>query len=641
MLFLLSLAVALTTPAAAFTYKGYNATAATWKPCSVPGVAFPSNTGNLTCATFQVPLDWGNPTATKRIDIRVWRFLRTDAPSVGALWFLAGGPGNPGMGSVGTYKKMRDRADALQLNFSYDMYAYDHRGISGSTPLNCSTAMAEDSPGGEWITVEEYPRCVVDLLSIYTHRELAMFSTTNAAWDVRFVSTWEQSQRQQQNYKVAVLGESYGTYLALRMLQLEGQDSRPHLIDFSILDGVVAPDLYSYMTQTGTFTSALRTLCSACAEDYGGCRKALGPAPCQTMLKVKRLLETGHCAEAGFAAADFVSFNGRVLSLLGSPLLPLVLTRRLLRCNPEDVVIVKQRLRSLGASVATSLNAAFTPSRTGGNQALLFNVVYSENQGLSDNPYPYLKNVGMDIDADALGWFSPAQNFTAAQAVWPTYDDPLSNLYPSNISSPILMMNGGLDGNTPVAYAFHAQQRLAARTNPAVVPPRLVIFSPGKHVIMLQEQVKHSGVKCVVMFLNNPANPALNTCMDEVSISTIIQDPVKYATATEIAFAGGANIVANKTLLWALDATHTTSSAAGHGGTDCGKTTVTEETTVTDGSRESVLFGELYAAALAAGISTFVVALATLCVWKRMRYKENGGIGKDHPNPIMEMIESY
>ena len=39
-----------------------------------------------------------------------------------------------------------------------------------------------DSPGGEWITVEEYPRCVVDLLSIYTHRELAMFSTTNAAW---------------------------------------------------------------------------------------------------------------------------------------------------------------------------------------------------------------------------------------------------------------------------------------------------------------------------------------------------------------------------------------------------------------------------------------------------------------------------
>ena len=70
--------------------------------------------------------------------------------------------------------------------------------------------------------------------------------------------------------------------------------------------------------------------------------------------------------------------------------------------------------------------------------------------------------------------------------MWPTYTDPLSRAYPTALRASVLLMNGGVDSNTPIGYAFHAAAKLAAAATAGTPRPRLLTWQPGKHIILLQ-----------------------------------------------------------------------------------------------------------------------------------------------------------
>lgn len=117
------------------------------------------------------------------------------------------------------------------LNGSVDMYTLDHRGTGRSNFLECQAAQAftQGSPEGVGIDYVEIPNCIQDILfQIDNHTEA--FSVTSAAKDVEFLI----SNLHRSDADVFVLGSSYGTYWAERVMHLA-----PAQVKGYILNGAV------------------------------------------------------------------------------------------------------------------------------------------------------------------------------------------------------------------------------------------------------------------------------------------------------------------------------------------------------------------------------------------------------------------
>lgn len=187
-------------------------------PCpeAIPASAF----SNSICSVVPMPLRHEAPDGAD-IELFVRRVPAADpARRRGEVWLIAGGPGEPGV-------SLHPMLATFRAAFpDHDLVIPDHRGTGRSTRL-CPAQESIDSADGVALAGAEWGPCIGALYA--DTARTAAFTITQAAHDLsRLIAT------QRQPGEVRVYAVSYGTQLALRMLQVA-----PQPLDGLVLDGLV------------------------------------------------------------------------------------------------------------------------------------------------------------------------------------------------------------------------------------------------------------------------------------------------------------------------------------------------------------------------------------------------------------------
>ena len=414
-----------------------------------------------------------------------------------------------------------------------DYYIPDHRGTGKSTYLGCPNQTSEESPGGIYLLDEETIPCLTHLLNTWGPR-LSLFSTSNAARDARYVmKSMTVLAGDANTFKNIIYGGSYGTLLCNRILQMEAIETEPQLgrgqlVYKAILDGVVAPDMYHVHTQLYSGTAIAQLILSACASTTA-CSDFLGADPIQFVFDLLDDVAAGWCSEFNVTTDDIKYSFGGYPSLTNSIISPVMLVNRLRECNPVDAEDVRFYIDYLHAAILPAYQEGFKPPA--GSFPLLYNVMFGEQSTVSapvvDAP-PFLRSYGLESDKQQLGLLYDHMLVLNPQAMWPRYVDPYSSQYPTNITAEILILHGGADSNTPIAYAFNVFNRLSDIAHTAnegrIALPKILTYTPAGHVILFKAP-RYTAVKCVSYFLNSATNPALDSCLPLDSIQELFENP--------------------------------------------------------------------------------------------------------------------
>lgn len=175
------------------------------------------------CLLARLPLRHETP-EDAGIEVFVRRMPAPEAANRrGEVWLIPGGPGEPGVA-------LHPMIATFRAAFpDHDLVLPDHRGTGRSTRL-CPVQEALDSAGGVALADDEWGPCIGALYA--DPSRTAAFSITQAAQDLSTLIA-----RQRRAGDVHVYAVSYGTQLALRMLQVA-----PQPLDGLVLDGLVPPE---------------------------------------------------------------------------------------------------------------------------------------------------------------------------------------------------------------------------------------------------------------------------------------------------------------------------------------------------------------------------------------------------------------
>ncbi|WP_320669724.1 alpha/beta fold hydrolase [Patulibacter defluvii] len=108
-----------------------------WRACASAETA-----PGLQCASLRVPLDWARPHAGPTVRLAIARLPARDRRRrIGPLFVNPGGPGGSAVEAVGL-ELLTPRATMGALRERFDVIGVDPRGVGGSTPLRCGSALA-------------------------------------------------------------------------------------------------------------------------------------------------------------------------------------------------------------------------------------------------------------------------------------------------------------------------------------------------------------------------------------------------------------------------------------------------------------------------------------------------------------------
>ncbi|WP_244244049.1 alpha/beta hydrolase [Marilutibacter alkalisoli] len=375
---------------------------------------FPELADSL-CLTTSVPLRHESPDGTS-IELSVRRFPATEPASRrGEIWLVAGGPGEPGASFHPLLPTFR------QAFPHYDLVLPDHRGTGGSERL-CPKQESLDSPDGVALAGEEWGPCIGALYAD-TDRTSA-FTITQAAHDLSTLLT-----RHRGDGEVLLYSVSYGTQLALRMLQ-----AAPPALDGLILDGLVPPE------NEAKWDLSHRT---AVVDEVG--RAFLGEAQA---MAYQRLLDTA-APEAAWRShvpgGDLRRFFG---ALLNFPTLRARIPSIVDELSGED----DAELRATVADLQTMMEEMTRHPLSPPSLPLVMLISASENNERRD-----LSRETVEAEAEAALFTSPLPGFLVDSPV-PRYErDEWFGSTPASLPR-TLVIHGTLDPNTPYAGArAHAE----------------------------------------------------------------------------------------------------------------------------------------------------------------------------------------
>ena len=274
---------------------------------------------------MQVPLHHDRPGtgSDDTIGFFVKRVHALQQPSKGEIWLLNGGPGGGGAQMECLIEDLMSLTGGV-----YDIVIPDHRGVGRSTQLNCGNSTFAT------------PDCMTRAVEMYGADFLQGFSVTNAAKDINFVvkSAESTTTTRAPGYLHMMYGNSYGTYLAQRYMQLF-----PDGMDAVVLDGVCAMDLTKFVYYDQSTSAAGEAVMGLCAQDKT-CLSQLGPVPTYASIEVQQsiLANSLECLDKLDSSTHLsttflrnkvrgwlMSWDDRIL--IGP------LYKRLLRCNAQDV----------------------------------------------------------------------------------------------------------------------------------------------------------------------------------------------------------------------------------------------------------------------------------------------------------------
>jgi pimeloyl-ACP methyl ester carboxylesterase len=175
------------------------------------------------CLRAHAPLDYATPDGDE-VELFVRRFPVAEGRTrLGEVWLVAGGPGETGASFYPALSTLR-RAFP-----DYELVIPDHRGTGYSTKL-CPEQESRDSASGLDLAGEEWGPCIGAMYANAARTQA--FTITHAARDLSGLIRTHRGEG-----PVYLYGVSYGTQLALRMLQVA-----PVELDGLILDGLVPPE---------------------------------------------------------------------------------------------------------------------------------------------------------------------------------------------------------------------------------------------------------------------------------------------------------------------------------------------------------------------------------------------------------------
>ncbi|MEM6994108.1 MAG: alpha/beta fold hydrolase [Myxococcota bacterium] len=391
-----------------------------WYPCPT----FTGGTGtDAECAEVMVPLDWADPEG-QQIELFVKRLGGGNGSH--QMWMLMGGPGGSGIGYEG-------QGSGLAQSDGLDIYLLDHRGTGRSSRLTCS-AEGPATPGGTGIEAGKFSPCLDELVEQWGDG-LGQFTTTNAARDLGFLI--DSSLAEVGEQVVHVFGGSYGTYWAHRYLQIF-----PDQADGVSMLGVAAPG-FDFRYWERDFNEASEGYLDACSEDPF-CSSRLGPDAVVAAHDILDALDQGHCAEAGLDRPTLNAFFASRMSwyYYERVLVPAVL-HRLDRCDPEDVAAL-QNAAPLMQNPTSFLDDPLTMAPLLGGH-IRYGEMYKE-------PVPTAEELQAITD-DAIFSFGPSASTLPVHALWPAYEpDEFVDGY-AQTDTPVLMLEGEFDPNSPLEQA--------------------------------------------------------------------------------------------------------------------------------------------------------------------------------------------
>lgn len=388
------------------------------------------------CMTVEVPLHHATPEG-ETLSLFVRRIPARPAEARrGEVWLLSGGPGESGA-------SLYTSIPAYQRAFpGYDLIIPDHRGTGRSSRI-CPQQEAADSPGGKGLVGEEWGPCIGTMYANVART--SAFSISEAAQDLSHLISQQRGQGQ-----VLVYGVSYGTQLALRMLQ-----AAPVPLDGLVLDGLVPPEAtveWDLSRRTALVDQVGRQVLGADNEDaYKALLARSGEAAW------RETVPGGDLRRFFAALLSFPELRDRI------PLLVRDLSQ-------DDV-------RSLQAAVTDWTRLLGELGQSGDDQPalpLVMLIAASEN-----NPRPDLTKETVESEAKDALFVSPLPGLLVNSPV-PTYSKDASFGKTPKALPRTLVVHGTLDPNT--AYAGAKQH---AATLSKVGEVRFHTVEGGAHFLAL------------------------------------------------------------------------------------------------------------------------------------------------------------
>ena len=402
-----------------------------WKACEVDYKDVQAE-----CATIVMPMDYSKPDG-EGMPIHVAR-IKATKPRRGSLWLLQGGPGGDGAGLAPLAAQFIKKVPDL------DVYLPDHRGTGLSDRLGCDKQEASNSIGGAGIVSFEWPGCMDSVVAQWGEG-LNQFTPSNASRDLK---GWIDATRQEGD-EVLIYGVSYGTYWAHRFLQMYPKAATGVVLDSICPPGACVGDNYDV-----AFNKVGKVYLDLCGED-DFCSSKLGKDPWKRLKNLyTKLKDKNHCP----------NFTKKLppsqLPMLFSALLRQVQIRaaipaviyRLDRCDPADELVLNKFLQLMqymgGGMLPDSASPKFAAAKPI-SQVLNVHILLSE---MWTDPAPAYEKVKADL-ASALIAPGATRNSLLLYNQWPRFKrDEFAGKF-ATTDTPILMLNGTLDPQTPDFYA--------------------------------------------------------------------------------------------------------------------------------------------------------------------------------------------
>lgn len=461
-----------------------------WVPCSL---AEDAGDDLAECGKAQVPLFWENDDG-RTIEVAAKRWLSTaKAESGGQLWLIQGGPGGSGMMTFEPL--MRELREIVP---EFDLYTIDHRGVGYSSPLSCPVQEAEDSDGGAYIYDVEWDTCL-EWLDENVGDAFDGYSTRNAAHDL---SAFIDATREQDK-SVFVWGGSYGTYLTQRYLLLH-----PDQADGAIVDSIHAVSVPS-LKFADAYNENGKRLLQLCADDTD-CASKFDADPWDVLAELHEKIEGGHCADLGVDRYTLSYLLGWLAWY--SPINAAVpaFIYRLDRCDYEDMLAIVYMWDNVfnGSGDLLDLTSGWYSQVLGAHVGMSDQYWGPEFDGLDIEQY-----VEETSDNVLVGMWNSMFEYELYQK-WPRYDEPQARQLPAT-DVPVLMLQGDLDGSTPLEVALPLKDVLNGPNQTWAQFPYSAHGVLSDSWVSEDESVPTCGMAMLAEFLRDPETPPNLSCIDD------------------------------------------------------------------------------------------------------------------------------
>ncbi len=404
-----------------------------------------SNCSSFQCATFEVPLDYADPSrATISLSL-IRQPARDQANRIGTLFVNPGGPGGSAIDFMRYWAPIVDRA----VRDRFDIVAFDPRGVGQSSPIHCHdniqqiVALPSDpQTDADWQKIVDADKALADQCEKVAGSVLPYLGTASVARDM------DRIREALGEDKITYVGYSYGTEIGQVYADLFPQHVRAMLLDGNV--DIAADTDQSNLDQTVALEAAINRYIADC--------RASSCLPSDPKDAIDTLLATAAKAPIPAPDADRPLSEGEILfALVGSMYSP--------SQAPALTAAISQALNGNGTRMIRIVDDYLDRQGPNGQYSNLFesNLAVNCLDSVYNRDPQHYRNLVPEFEkaAPLLGSWSAEGGI--ACAVWPADPKPLQTPKATG-APPILLIGNTGDPATPYKWSVAVSKELASAT---------------------------------------------------------------------------------------------------------------------------------------------------------------------------------